>query len=96
MGADFTVAACEQLAQDVGGWRILRDRMSNHICGANGVLGKQRVQPRQGVDVLEPLVQPRCGIPLVVTLGIDSNEQIQHSAFSIQHFLPVLVGIAGA
>jgi hypothetical protein len=35
---------------------------------------EQRVQPRQRVQILEPLVQPRRGIPLIVAFGINPNQ----------------------
>src|SRR5512145_1225589 len=37
---------------------------------------KQCMQPRQRVDILEPLVLARRGIPLVVAFRVDSDEQV--------------------
>jgi hypothetical protein len=37
--------------------------------------GEERVQPRQRVEVLEPLVRPCGGVPLVVAFRIDADEE---------------------
>ena len=44
---------------------------------------EQRVQPRQCVDVLEALVEPRLRVPLIVAFGIDPYEQMHVNQFAL-------------
>jgi hypothetical protein len=77
VGADLAVAAFEQGSQYVRAAGIRRNRMGDDVGRPDAVSGKQVVQARERVDVLEPLVRARCGIPLIVPLRIDADEQEQ-------------------
>ncbi len=72
MRADLAVTAGQQRPQNRGRTRVGRHRMRDHIRRPNAMPREQRMQPRQRVDVLEALVQPRLGVPLVVALGVDA------------------------
>ena len=76
MRADLAVAAGLQPAQHVRRTRVGRDRMRDHVGRPHAVPREQRVQPRQRVDVLEPLVRARRRVPLVVAFGVDADEQV--------------------
>ena len=73
MRADLAIAARLQSAQHVHRPRIDRHRMGNHVGRPDTVAREQRVQPRQRVDVLEPLIRARGRVPLVVAFGVDAD-----------------------
>ncbi len=79
MRADFAIAAREQPAKHVGRPGIARDRIRDDVGRPHAVPGKQRVQPRQRVDVLERLPRARGGVPLVVAFGVDADEEPHRS-----------------
>ena len=74
--ADFAVTAGLQLSQHLCGPRIGRDRVGDDVGRAHAVTGEERVQPRQRVDVLERLIDSSRRVPLVVTFGVDADEQV--------------------
>jgi hypothetical protein len=73
MRADFAVASPFQLAQHVRRRRIDGNRIRDHVSRPDTVSGEQRVQPRERMDVLEPLIGARGSIPLIVAFGVDAN-----------------------
>src|SRR5215217_2409635 len=68
MRTDFTVPLFEKRAQDVRRLPVGCDGMGDDVGRTYSMSREQCMEPRQRVDVLEALVQPRHGIPLVVTL----------------------------
>ncbi len=76
VGPDLAVSRSEQATEHVRRSPVGRNRMGDDIRRPDAVTGKQRVEPGEGVDVLESLVRAGRRIPLVVPFGVDPDEQV--------------------
>ena len=77
--ADFAVASGHQSAQHVRGTGVSGDRIGDDVCRPDAVLRKERVKPRQGVNIAELLMCTRGRVPLVVAFSIDADQEIHRS-----------------
>ena len=73
VSANLAVATVLQRAQYLRRTWIDGDRVGDHVGRPDAVLLKQRMQPRQRVDVLEALIETRRRIPLVVAFRVNAN-----------------------
>ena len=55
---------------------IAGDRIRDHVGRPDAVPLEERMQLRQRIEVLEPLVRARGRVPLVVAFGVDADEQV--------------------
>jgi hypothetical protein len=78
--ANLAITAGQQAPQDLGRAAIRGDRIGDDVGRTNAMLCEQRVKAGQRVDVLEPLVRARGGVPLIVSFGVDADQQVHATA----------------
>ena len=75
VGAYLAIAAQQQISEDLFRSLVAGDGPGDHIGWPHAVAFEERVQLRQGVDVLEGGVLAGVELPLVVAFSVDADQQ---------------------